>query len=111
MNAVIGAQACAWASDQMPASCGEMRPSGFTPLASHITKPAPPTARLPRCTRCQVLGIPSSHEYWHMGETKMRFLTVISRLSLIHISEPTRLGMISYAVFCLKKKKKTKHKN
>src|SRR5450759_2633154 len=25
-------------------------------------------------------------------------------LSLIHISEPTRLGMISYAVFCLKKK-------
>src|SRR5450759_496123 len=29
------------------------------------------------------------------------------RLSLIHISEPTRLGMISYAVFCLKKKKKT----
>ena len=26
------------------------------------------------------------------------------RLSLIHISEPTRLGMISYAVFCLKKK-------
>src|SRR5659263_564329 len=27
-------------------------------------------------------------------------------LSLIHISEPTRLGMISYAVFCLKKKKR-----
>src|SRR5450756_1374645 len=24
------------------------------------------------------------------------------KLSLIHISEPTRLGMISYAVFCLK---------
>ena len=34
-------------------------------------------------------------------------------LSLIHISEPTRLGMISYAVFCLKKKKHkhTKWKN
>ena len=29
-------------------------------------------------------------------------------LSLIHISEPTRLGMISYAVFCLKKKKRDK---
>src|SRR5450756_2567869 len=29
-------------------------------------------------------------------------------VSLIHISEPTRLGMISYAVFCLKKKKKKK---
>src|SRR5450756_1861822 len=32
-------------------------------------------------------------------------------LSLIHISEPTRLGMISYAVFCLKKKKQNKTKN
>src|SRR5450756_2728365 len=31
-------------------------------------------------------------------------------LSLIHISEPTRLGMISYAVFCLKKKKTKKNK-
>src|SRR5665648_265505 len=31
---------------------------------------------------------------------------VVPYLSLIHISEPTRLGMISYAVFCLKKKKK-----
>src|SRR5450756_1733953 len=29
----------------------------------------------------------------------------VGNLSLIHISEPTRLGMISYAVFCLKKKK------
>src|SRR5450756_2955090 len=33
-------------------------------------------------------------------------LLVSLHLSLIHISEPTRLGMISYAVFCLKKKKK-----
>eukprot|EP00658_Telonema_sp_P-2_P008461 TRINITY_DN13190_c0_g1_i1.p2 TRINITY_DN13190_c0_g1~~TRINITY_DN13190_c0_g1_i1.p2 ORF type:complete len:352 (+),score=101.86 TRINITY_DN13190_c0_g1_i1:1339-2394(+) len=31
-----------------------------------------------------------------------------SLLSLIHISEPTRLLSISYAVFCLKKKKKKK---
>eukprot|EP00658_Telonema_sp_P-2_P051849 TRINITY_DN3995_c0_g1_i2.p1 TRINITY_DN3995_c0_g1~~TRINITY_DN3995_c0_g1_i2.p1 ORF type:complete len:588 (-),score=191.64 TRINITY_DN3995_c0_g1_i2:23-1786(-) len=30
-------------------------------------------------------------------------------LSLIHISEPTRLLSISYAVFCLKKKKKNRH--
>ena len=29
-------------------------------------------------------------------------------LSLIHISEPTRLRRISYAVFCLKKKKQKK---
>src|SRR5674536_371467 len=31
-------------------------------------------------------------------------------LSLIHISEPTRLLRISYAVFCLKKKKTKTHK-
>src|SRR5660398_296213 len=31
--------------------------------------------------------------------------TVDLYLSLIHISEPTRLRRISYAVFCLKKKK------
>ena len=30
------------------------------------------------------------------------------RLSLIHISEPTRQAEISYAVFCLKKKKQKK---
>src|SRR5665647_2664544 len=30
-----------------------------------------------------------------------------AHLSLIHISEPTRRTPISYAVFCLKKKKKT----
>ena len=29
----------------------------------------------------------------------------VERLSLIHISEPTRLLSISYAVFCLKKKR------
>ena len=32
--------------------------------------------------------------------------TSISVLSLIHISEPTRQAEISYAVFCLKKKKR-----
>ena len=30
---------------------------------------------------------------------------VVEALSLIHISEPTRPRLISYAVFCLKKKK------
>src|SRR5660398_295455 len=37
-------------------------------------------------------------------------IRVILSLSLIHISEPTRLRRISYAVFCLKKKKKKKQK-
>eukprot|EP00658_Telonema_sp_P-2_P060604 TRINITY_DN4947_c0_g2_i9.p1 TRINITY_DN4947_c0_g2~~TRINITY_DN4947_c0_g2_i9.p1 ORF type:complete len:261 (+),score=64.94 TRINITY_DN4947_c0_g2_i9:61-843(+) len=34
------------------------------------------------------------------------YIYLILHLSLIHISEPTRLLSISYAVFCLKKKKK-----
>eukprot|EP00658_Telonema_sp_P-2_P069523 TRINITY_DN58824_c0_g1_i1.p1 TRINITY_DN58824_c0_g1~~TRINITY_DN58824_c0_g1_i1.p1 ORF type:complete len:107 (+),score=33.59 TRINITY_DN58824_c0_g1_i1:159-479(+) len=34
-------------------------------------------------------------------------VSVMLALSLIHISEPTRLLSISYAVFCLKKKKNT----
>src|SRR5450756_2945062 len=41
-----------------------------------------------------------------MAQEQERGITIT--LSLIHISEPTRLGMISYAVFCLKKKKKKK---
>src|SRR5450756_2698563 len=45
----------------------------------------------------------------------LRLPTIVVRagkpnLSLIHISEPTRLGMISYAVFCLKKKKRLTRK-
>eukprot|EP00658_Telonema_sp_P-2_P062302 TRINITY_DN50968_c0_g1_i1.p1 TRINITY_DN50968_c0_g1~~TRINITY_DN50968_c0_g1_i1.p1 ORF type:complete len:126 (+),score=28.92 TRINITY_DN50968_c0_g1_i1:434-811(+) len=38
----------------------------------------------------------------------MLFCCTVFTLSLIHISEPTRLLSISYAVFCLKKKKKKK---
>ena len=45
------------------------------------------------------------------GDGLPRFQTANDRriwlhLSLIHISEPTRQAEISYAVFCLKKKKK-----
>src|SRR5450756_124754 len=46
-------------------------------------------------------------EFKPLNKTRRIFghLPVSKRsLSLIHISEPTRLGMISYAVFCLKKK-------
>ena len=51
-------------------------------------------------------------EYYSQGNGRAQicnFLNDIGRdgweLSLIHISEPTRLLSISYAVFCLKKKK------
>ena len=40
------------------------------------------------------------------GDSHLQLLTASLMLSLIHISEPTRRTPISYAVFCLKKKKK-----
>eukprot|EP00658_Telonema_sp_P-2_P051200 TRINITY_DN3923_c0_g1_i1.p4 TRINITY_DN3923_c0_g1~~TRINITY_DN3923_c0_g1_i1.p4 ORF type:complete len:111 (-),score=15.15 TRINITY_DN3923_c0_g1_i1:16-348(-) len=49
-----------------------------------------------------VVCTPLSHSTFGTCENKTQ------NLSLIHISEPTRLLSISYAVFCLKKKKKTK---
>eukprot|EP00658_Telonema_sp_P-2_P041430 TRINITY_DN2962_c0_g1_i1.p1 TRINITY_DN2962_c0_g1~~TRINITY_DN2962_c0_g1_i1.p1 ORF type:complete len:147 (+),score=61.28 TRINITY_DN2962_c0_g1_i1:130-570(+) len=48
----------------------------------------------------------------YMEETvdqQIDFLSKMESLSLIHISEPTRLLSISYAVFCLKKKKNNTH--
>ena len=45
-------------------------------------------------------------EYFEEVEsTNSEALRLALELSLIHISEPTRLLSISYAVFCLKKKK------
>ncbi len=72
-------KAFACLSVQMPLSLGLIWPSGLTAVASTMTRPAQPTARLPRCTRCQSVGMPSMLEYWHMGETKKRFLKVRSR--------------------------------
>ena len=59
-----------------------MRPSGLTAVASVITRPAPPCASAPRCTRCQSVASPSrpSAEYWHIGDTHTRFGTVRSRM-------------------------------
>ena len=46
-----------------------------------------------------IISMITSKKYNLKGELK--------ELSLIHISEPTRRRGISYAVFCLKKKKET----
>jgi len=78
-NEVIWRSFSTWSSDQMPRSFGVMRPSGETAVASDITMPAPPTARLPRWTRCQSSANPSVEEYWHIGETMIRFGTSVSR--------------------------------
>src|SRR5450756_2483564 len=50
----------------------------------------------------------ASSERYAIAALRRQGLSLSAILSLIHISEPTRLGMISYAVFCLKKKKKKK---
>ena len=42
--------------------------------------------------------------------TNFLHFELTGNLSLIHISEPTRLLSISYAVFCLKKTKQKKNK-
>ena len=49
--------------------------TGSTAVASTMIKPAPPTARLPKCTKCQSVATPSFllTEYWHIGETHSRF--------------------------------------
>src|SRR5450756_1149252 len=73
--------------------------------------------------RTEVTGLPVREEFFHIqpkvrgpllhilitgGSQGSRTLNhaALQSLSLIHISEPTRLGMISYAVFCLKTKTK-----
>eukprot|EP00658_Telonema_sp_P-2_P059706 TRINITY_DN48846_c0_g1_i3.p2 TRINITY_DN48846_c0_g1~~TRINITY_DN48846_c0_g1_i3.p2 ORF type:complete len:100 (+),score=29.78 TRINITY_DN48846_c0_g1_i3:172-471(+) len=47
---------------------------------------------------------PVEHEQ-QVHPLRVKLFGTVQELSLIHISEPTRLLSISYAVFCLKKKK------
>src|SRR5665648_1243743 len=54
----------------------------------------------------QELGVAKGVSFPYKKEVALNPRNTELQLSLIHISEPTRLGMISYAVFCLKKKKK-----
>src|SRR5881227_1537678 len=63
----------------MPVHPGEMRPSRETSVISVNTRPAPPIALAPRCTRCQSLGVPTSAQYWHIGDTTTRFASSRSR--------------------------------
>eukprot|EP00658_Telonema_sp_P-2_P028252 TRINITY_DN21684_c0_g1_i11.p1 TRINITY_DN21684_c0_g1~~TRINITY_DN21684_c0_g1_i11.p1 ORF type:complete len:228 (+),score=51.75 TRINITY_DN21684_c0_g1_i11:138-821(+) len=57
------------------------------------SSPSPTPARAPASTTTRPTSVSTTR--------------TANGLSLIHISEPTRLLSISYAVFCLKKKKKT----
>jgi len=76
---VIRSRPAICSSFHNPRSSGLIRPRASTAVASVLTRPAPPTARLPRWTRCQSFASPSSLEYWHIGETPMRLRRVNPR--------------------------------
>jgi hypothetical protein len=50
-----------------------MRPSGNTPVASIVNKPAPLLSKLAQCIKCQSVASPFTAWYWHIGATTMRF--------------------------------------
>src|SRR6478736_4562777 len=56
-----------------------MRPSTVTAVASIVTRPAPDIRSWPQWTKCQSVAQPSTAEYWHIGDTTMRFGSVSSR--------------------------------
>ena len=56
-------------------------------------------------TAPQFLKLSVNNDGSYVLEAWIKF-AILPGLSLIHISEPTRQAEISYAVFCLKKKKK-----
>ena len=61
-----------------------------------------------RNTKLQRVALALGWRTWDVGAKNEEFdLIKAVALSLIHISEPTRRYAISYAVFCLKKKKRT----
>src|SRR5208282_2175896 len=70
------AKASAWVSFHRPAQPGVIRPFGETAVDSAITSPEPPRARPERWTWCHSLTTPSLAEYWHIGDTAIRFLRV-----------------------------------
>src|SRR5660398_269876 len=75
----------------------------FSTLPSASSPPQPATTLAPGTNT--TIKITPSHTCLHLFKIIPPLYQVPERLSLIHISEPTRLRRISYAVFCLKKKK------
>ena len=72
-NPVIRRQDSSCSAVYMPVQPGVIRPAGETQTISVITRPAPPSALLPRCTRWKSPGTPSRAEYMSIGETMTRF--------------------------------------
>eukprot|EP00658_Telonema_sp_P-2_P017478 TRINITY_DN16794_c0_g1_i1.p1 TRINITY_DN16794_c0_g1~~TRINITY_DN16794_c0_g1_i1.p1 ORF type:complete len:187 (+),score=29.14 TRINITY_DN16794_c0_g1_i1:299-859(+) len=86
-------------------------PTAISITMEHIPSPEPATHnRLPmgRSTPPSIL-VGGKHSTATSPTPNASIISGDHNLSLIHISEPTRLLSISYAVFCLKKKKKKLH--
>ena len=56
-----------------------MRPIADTAVASIVNMPAADCSSWPQWIVCQSVAQPSSAEYWHIGETTMRFASVSPR--------------------------------
>ena len=82
---------------------GSLTPQEITSITDKITNPIQKTVASFVLSK---VGYPYSQNLRNSGKAfDCSSLAYYAwKLSLIHISEPTRLGMISYAVFCLKKK-------
>ena len=95
MSVKLGIAPIAWSNDDMPELGGD------TSLEQCLSE----------ASQAGFIGIESGGKFPKKSEELIPKLNEFNLnlcsgwyLSLIHISEPTRLGMISYAVFCLKKK-------
>ena len=66
-----------------------------------MTRPAPPIARLPRCTRCQSPTVPSSATYWHIGDMTTRLgITSSRRRNGVNMGGGTRAPVSSGCAVC-----------
>src|ERR1700722_2990470 len=78
-EARIGFSAASVASLYRPRQPGVMRPIASTWVASMQNIEAPDSASELMWVKCQSLASPLTDEYWHIGDTTMRFDSVRSR--------------------------------
>src|SRR5450759_5464723 len=113
---IVASSAARTATDARPAPdrvetgrcCDRSGPREIPGLGVHCAERRPLGVVVPRVSPLvQLHDFAEPHRGQHLGQSCRRQGARDSKrpvvgLSLIHISEPTRLGMISYAVFCLK---------
>ena len=89
---------CVFGAAGEPNGIGQMAAQGITAIPEHF----------PEVTVDEYVVMPNHVHVILIFPQGVKDLSAVvgSYLSLIHISEPTRRTPISYAVFCLKKKKR-----